>query len=225
LDNEQKQASRILLYERVISTVQEQKSDWFNMMKSSTVFLNWKRKFLCYVFSSLEFFTVKNTLVYRFYTKWIGKIFHDEYTMANVSSDEAVLHIGCGSLPSMSILSATHAHAQVIAIDNDLRTVHRAQRFINQQKFDSLITVKYGDGSNYPAETFDVIFIPINITPIDAVFRHLASTAKPSVRIVCRDLGNGVIRMLKSDEFSNIFMIKSIMKHSMNNSLLITKHG
>jgi ubiquinone/menaquinone biosynthesis C-methylase UbiE len=193
-------------------------------MKSSIIFLNLRRKLLCYVFSFLEFFTVKNTLVHRFYTKWIGKIFRDEYTMANVSSDETVLHIGCGSLPTMSILVAKNAHAKVIAIDNDIRMVQRAQRYINQQKLNDFITVTHGDGKSYPAETFDVIFIAINVTSIDAVFQHLASTSKPSVRIVCRDLGNGVIRMLKSDEFSYIFTIRSIMKHSINNSLLITKH-
>lgn len=193
-------------------------------MKSSLIFLNCRRKLLCYVFSFLEFFTVKNTLVYRFYTKWIGNIFSDECAMANVSSNETVLHIGCGSLPTMSILVAKNVHAKVIAIDNNMRTVQRAQRYINQQKLSDLITIKHGDGRSYPSETFDVIFIAINVTSIDAVFRHLASTSKPSVRIVCRDLGNGVIRMLKSDEFSHIFTIRSIMKHSINNSLLIAKH-
>lgn len=162
--------------------------------------------------------------MYRFYTKWIGNIFSDECAMANVSYNETVLHIGCGSLPMMSILVAKNVHAKVIAIDNNMRTVQRAQRYINQQKLSDLITIKHGDGRSYPSETFDVIFIAINVTSIDAVFRHLASTSKPSVRIVCRDLGNGVIRMLKSDEFSHIFTIRSIMKHSINNSLLIAKH-
>ncbi len=194
------------------------------MMKSFLIFLKWQRKLLCYIFSFLEFFTVKNTLVYRFYIRWIGNIFSDEYTMANVSSNETVLHIGCGSLPTMSILVAKNAQAKVIAIDNNLRTVQHAQRYINQQKLSDLITIKHGDGRSYPAEMFDVIFSAINVTSIDAVFRHLASTSKPSVRIICRDLGNGVIRMLKNDEFSHIFTIRSIMKHSINNSLLIVKH-
>lgn len=192
-------------------------------MKPLYIVLNLKRKLLCIFFSCMEIFAVKSTLVHRFYKKWIGQIFCDEYTLANVTSDDTVLHIGCGSLPTMSILAAQNAGAKMVSIDNDLRTVHRAQRYINQQKLSDFITVEYGDGRNYQAEMFDVIFIALNVTPIDAVFRHLATTSKTSVRIVCRDFGNGVFRMLKSDEFSNIFMIKSILKHSMNNSLLIIK--
>jgi 2-polyprenyl-3-methyl-5-hydroxy-6-metoxy-1,4-benzoquinol methylase len=192
-------------------------------MKSLYIVLNLKRKLLCIVFSCLEIFSIKSSFIHRFYTKWIGQIFHDEYTLANVTSDDAVLHIGCGSLPTMSILAAKNAGAKIIAIDNDLQTVHRAQRYVRQQKLSDFITVEYGDGRNYQTGMFDLIFIALNVTPIDAVFCHLATTSKPSVRIVCRDFGNGVFRMLKTDEFSNIFMIKSILKHSMNNSLLIIR--
>jgi precorrin-6B methylase 2 len=189
------------------------------------MFLNWRRKFLCHFFSILELLAVKNKAVYFFYTQWIGDIFQDECTMAQVSPDETVLHIGCGTLPTISILVAKKNHAKIIAIDNNKKTVQRAQRYINQQQLTEYITVKYADGTTYPATQFDVIFIAINVTCIDAVFRHLATHTKPSVRIICRDLGNGVINLLKNEEFKDIYVITSIEKHAKTNSLLITKHA
>lgn len=199
------------------------KNDWSDTMKPLYILLNLKRKLLCIFFSYMEIFAVKSALIYRLYTKWIGRIFCDEYTLANVTSNDRVLHIGCGSLPTMSILAAKNAGAKIIAIDNNLRTVHRAQQYIIKQKLSDLIVVEYGDGRNYNMEMFDVIFIALNVTPVDAIFRHLSIISKPSVRIICRDFGNGVFRMLKTNEFSNIFMMKSILKHSMNKSFLIIR--
>lgn len=177
------------------------------------------------MFVLLEFLAVKNKFFFRFYTQWIGDIFVDEFHMANVTSQDMVLHIGCGSLPTMSIMGAKNAHAKVTAIDNNLHVVKRAQRYVHKQGLSDLITVTHADGKSYPVETFDVIFIAINVLPIDTVFRHLAMNAKPQVRIICRDLGNGVIHVLKSKEFSTIFTIKSMRDHGKTHSLLIIKNG
>jgi precorrin-6B methylase 2 len=193
-------------------------------MNLSAMVLNWRRKFLCHVFGILELIALHSTVVYFFYMKWIGDIFSDECTMAHVSSNETVLHIGCGTLPTISLLIAKNTHAHIIAIDNNKKTVQRAQRYINQQHLADFITVNYADGTRYPAESFDVIFIAINVTPIETLFQYLATTTKPSVRIICRDLGNGVINLLKNNEFADIYQIQSIQKHAKTHSLLITKH-
>jgi cyclopropane fatty-acyl-phospholipid synthase-like methyltransferase len=89
----------------------------------------------------MEFLAVMNSFMNQFYSWWIEKFFSDEYGMANVSSDETVLHIGCGVLPTMSILVAKNAHAKVIAIDNDATAVQYARRYINQQRLNESITV------------------------------------------------------------------------------------
>jgi ubiquinone/menaquinone biosynthesis C-methylase UbiE len=193
--------------------------------KFSIMFLNLRRKLLCYTFDSLEFLAAKNNIMYRFHRKWIGTISTSEFSMAHVTSHETVLHIGCGALPTMSILAAKKASAKVIAIDNNPRSVLRAQRYIGQHTLTDLITVSLGDGVSYPVEPFDVIFIAINVTPIEDVFRHLDSCTKPTVRIICRDMGDGILHLLQSEEFSRLFTINAQEKHLLAHSLLITKNA
>lgn len=191
--------------------------------RHSTQIQNWMRKLLCLSFYFIEFFALKSQLVHRFYNIWIGDIFVDEYHMADVTIHDYVLHIGCGCLPTMSVLAAQEAQAKVVAIDNNEKTAQRAQHFICEQHLSNIITVEVGDGRTYSAAPFDVIFIAINVVPIDVVFRHLASWVKPQVRIICRDLGIGVIHMLQNEEFSSLFTIQNIRKHGKISSLLITK--
>jgi hypothetical protein len=81
----------------------------------------------------------------------------------------------------------------------------------------------YGDGTIYPVETFDVIFIAINVMPIEQVFRHLAKHAKPHTRIICRDLGGGVVHLLGSEEFHPVFHIENIHHHATTTSVFIIK--
>jgi precorrin-6B methylase 2 len=193
-----------------------QKHSWFRM-------LNWKRKLLCFLYYFLEVISVKSRFVHRWYTKWIGDIFVDEFHMAQVTSQDQVLHIGCGSLPTMSILAAKEAQAKVVAIDNDKKALQRAIQYIAQQHLSDLITVVYGDGATYPVSSFDIIFIATNVTPVDGVFRNLVTSAKPQVRIICRDLGYGVIHLLQNKEFSADFSIQAVQSHQKSSSLLITK--
>jgi ribosomal protein L11 methylase PrmA len=194
------------------------------MQKHSFIqMLNWKRNLLCYLFYFLEVFSIKSRLVHRLYMKWIGDIFVDEFHMAQVTAHDQVLHIGCGSLPTMSILAAKESHAKVVAIDNDRKTILRVKHFITQQHLSNLIRAEYGDGVTYPVNSFDVIFIATNVSPVDDVFRNLASNVKPQARIICRDLGSGVIHMLQNQEFSPYFSIKTVRIHQRTSSLLITK--
>jgi 2-polyprenyl-3-methyl-5-hydroxy-6-metoxy-1,4-benzoquinol methylase len=171
----------------------------------------------------VEFLAIHNGLMYRFYFKWIGDIFLDEFHLAHVSSHETVLHMGCGVLPTMSLLAAEQAHAKVTALDHNLKVVLTAQWYIHKKKVTDCITVIHGEGTTFPVDSYDVIFIALNVTPIDAVFRHLASQTKPTVRIICRDLGNGMSSLLENDEFRNYFVIQSIQRHAKISSVLILR--
>jgi 2-polyprenyl-3-methyl-5-hydroxy-6-metoxy-1,4-benzoquinol methylase len=194
------------------------------MLKHDTVWmLNWKRKLLCFLFYVLELFSVRSHVIHRIYDKWIGDIFVDEFHMAQVTAQDRVIHIGCGSLPTMSILAAKEAKATVVAIDTDEKAVQRAKQYIAKQGFSHYIHVELGDGASYPLGSFDVIFIATNVTPVDAVFCNLASSMKPEVRIICRDLGFGVLHLLGNQEFASFFSIKATQVHQRSSSLLIIK--
>ncbi len=190
---------------------------------SSSRLLNWKRKFLCLLYYILEVFSVKSRWVHRWYMKWLGEIFIEEFRLAKVTEQDRVLHIGCGALPTMSLLAAGEAHAKVVAIDKDLNAMQRAQQYVASQHLSNLIAVEHGEGTTYPVNSFDVIFIATNVTPIEEIFRHLKENAKPEAQIVCRDLGHGVIHLLENKEFSESFSIQRVLSHQKSSSLLIRK--
>lgn len=185
--------------------------------------LNWKRKLLCLFFYILEILSLKNRLAHRIYLKWIGEIFVDEFRMAEITPEDQVLHIGCGCLPTTAVLVAKESHAKVVAIDNNPKAIHGAREFVSQQHLTDYITIDYGDGTTYPLDSFDVIFIAMNVTPVEAVFHHIATNAKSQVRIICRDFGSGVIHLLQNQEFLPIFSIQSVHLYSKTSSLFITK--
>lgn len=187
--------------------------------------MNLKRKLHCYVHSLFENLALKNTFVYHFYMIWIGTILAREFHLADVKSHETVLHIGCGSLPIMATIIAKKADAKVIALDNNAKAVEQAQRYIARHKLTEYITVVSGDGASYPVESFDVIVIAINVTRIEDVLQHLALFGKPNVRIICRDMGDGVLHVLQSDEFARLFLIHARETQFLAHTFLITKNN
>lgn len=58
------------------------------------------------------------------------------------------------------------------------------------------------DGVNYPVYTFDVIYIAINVWPIDGLLLHLAQTMKPTARILCKGSHNDIAVRLKKKRIS-----------------------
>jgi len=187
--------------------------------------LNWKRKMMCVFFYYLEIFSVKSGWVHRLYMRWIGDIFVDEFHMARVTAQDKVLHIGCGPLPTMSVLAAKETQSKIVAIDINRNALQHAKHYIAKQHLSDTINVVYGDGTTYPVNSFDVIFIATNVTPVEGVFRNLTIGAKSQARIVCRDLGHGVTHLLQNQEFSPYFSIKQTQSHQKSSSLLIIKKG
>ncbi|MBE3121984.1 MAG: hypothetical protein IMZ53_00940 [Thermoplasmata archaeon] len=81
----------------------------------------------------------------------------------------------------------------------------------------------HGDGVNYPVHTFDVIYIAINVWPIDSVLLHLAQTMKPTARILCKGSHDDIAALLKKKEFQSLFSINSTSEHPKTRSFLLTK--
>ena len=61
---------------------------------------------------------------------WRKPVFLEEIKIANISSKDKVLHIGCGIFPSETFLIAEKTGAKVVGIDNSKRAVDLARKFI-----------------------------------------------------------------------------------------------
>lgn len=86
--------------------------------------------------------------------------------MANIKSTDKVLHIGCGTIPSESIIIAEQTKATVVGIDNNKNAVKFAKKIVAKKGLSDLIKIEYCEGEEYPIQDFDVIVVAINVWPI-----------------------------------------------------------
>jgi ubiquinone/menaquinone biosynthesis C-methylase UbiE len=192
-------------------------------IKSSGFLTNLRRLFSCYVFTLLELLASQMNLFDSLLTKWRKPVFFREIHMLKITPKEKVLHLGCGALPSATIFIAKEIKTHVIGIDNNSIAVKLAQLYIKKKHLSNLVTIEYGDGENYPVCTFDVIYIAINVWPIDSVLLHLARTMKPTARILCKGSHNDIANLLKKKEFQSLFSVNSTLKYPKTQSFLLTK--
>lgn len=155
--------------------------------------------------------------------KWRKPTYLKEIKMTKVSSKDKVLHIGCGMLPTASVFIAEETNAKVVGIDNNNKTLKFAQQFVNKSGLSDLIKIEYGDGVEYPVQDFDVIFIAINVWPIDTVLKHLLSQIKKDTRIICKGMKNDIIDIIEKEGLSEMFSIISVSENPKSQSFLLTK--
>ncbi len=189
----------------------------------STTFANWRRIISCYEFSLLEFLAVKFNVFYKLLMNWRSSVFQNEINMARITEHDKVLHIGCGTLPSASLLIGENIHAKVVGIDNNRTAVRLASQYIKKRNLTQYIKIEYGDGTTYPLDEFDVIFIAVNVWPIDGVLRHIARHAKPGVRVLCKDVKDDIHPLVENNEFHSLFSIASQLQNPRTQSYLLVK--
>jgi len=163
--------------------------------------MNWRRFLSSLFFTLLEIFAVKMNVFDSLLTKWREPVLSCEIQMLNISPSETVLHLGCGAFPSASIFIAKKMRIHVVGIDNNYIALKLARSYIRKKHLSNVITIDYGDGTNYPIQDFDIIYIAINVWPIDKVLFHLAQTMKPTARILCKGSHQDINVLLKKKEY------------------------
>lgn len=146
-----------------------------------------------------------------------------EIQLLHIVSSEKVLHLGCGAFPSAAIAIATEKKTQVVGIDNNSIVVKLARLCIKKKGLSHLVTIVYGDGVQYQISDFDVIYIAINVWPIDRVLLHLAQTMKPTARILCKGAHQDISALLKQKEFDSLFSIHATLDYPKMQSFLLHK--
>ena len=189
----------------------------------SIIFTNSRRIISCYKFNFLEVLAIKMDLFYNLLMKWRKPVFLKEIKMAKITSQDKVLLIGCGILPSETVLIAQQTKARIIGIDNSIKACNIAQSYVQKKGLSDLIKIEYGDGANYPLIEFDVIFIAINVWPIDLVLKNLLYNAKPNTRIMCKSIKNDILKSIEKREFHNSFSIESQLENPKTQSFLLIK--
>jgi len=193
--------------------------------KKKSSFKNWKRTISCYEFAFLEFLAVNFSLFYRLLMKWRTPVFTNEINSVAITKKDKVLHIGCGILPTASILIAEQKNANVVGIDNNLNAVKFAKRCVEKKNLSNIITIEYGEGVQYPVKDFDVFFIAANVWPLDDIFKHLAINMKSDARILCKCLEKDLSKFLKNNDLDSVFSIEKSIDNPQTYSFVLTKNG
>ena len=145
--------------------------------------------------------------------------------MANVTKNDHALLIGCGFFPSESILIAETTNAKVVSIDNSAKAVKIARKYVKKKGLSNLVKIEYGDGTNYPVNDFDVIFVAINVWPIDSVLKYLSKNLKKNTRVMCKSIKNDIPDVLETPGLTDTFYIKAKLDNPKTQSFLLTKNN
>jgi protein-L-isoaspartate O-methyltransferase len=181
--------------------------------------INAQRILSCYYYNFLELLAVKNNFFQKLLIKGREPVFINEIKMAKVTKNDKVLLIGCGMFPSETITIVKQTGAKVIGIDNSKNITKIANKYITKIGLSNLIKIEYGEGSEYPVKDFDVIFIAINVWPIDSILNHLEKNMKSDAKIMCKSSRNDIIKIIDNERFT----ILSKLKNPQTQSFLLMK--
>ena len=189
----------------------------------SNFITNSRRILSCYQFNFLELLAVKTKFFNKMLLSWRRPVFLNEIKMANVKSSDKVLLIGSGIFPSEAIIIAQETGAKVIGIDNSPVAVKHAKRYVNKNKLNDVVEIKLVDGSDIKVKNFNVIFIAINVFPIDGVLLNISKDLKTGSRVLCKSMKNDIPDTLNRTGLSEFFEIKEQIKNPQTQSFLLVK--
>lgn len=190
----------------------------FNRFK----FQDCKRFISCYKYSFLELLAVKIKFFENLLMKWRTPVFLKEINMTNITSKDRVLHIGCGLFPTSPIIITEETKAKVVSIDNNKIAIKFAKKIIEKKGLSKSIKIEFGDGKNYDVKDFDVIFIAINVWPIESVLKYLSSNIKNDAQIVCRCMKKDLEKIFEKKSLLNLYSIKEKSVNPTTHSLLLS---
>jgi SAM-dependent methyltransferase len=185
----------------------------------SKFLINCRRIISCYYYNFLELLAVKTKFFQKLLMSWRKPVFLNEIKMANITKKDKVLLIGCGIFPSETMLIAEQTGAYVIGIDNSLQAVKIARKYIKKKGLSKNVQIEYGDGKDYPISDFNVIFIAINVWPIDSVLKHILKNMKTDGRVMCKSIKNDIISVIEREKFD----IVSKLENPQTQSFLLKK--
>lgn len=114
------------------------------------------------------------------------EIVEKEVKLANILSNNSVLVIGCGSLPSTTVLISELTNAKIVSIDIDKKAVKSAKKIINKHGLSKKIKIELVDDLNYSVKDFDIIFILYGVRFLEEIFRYLSDKIKSDAKIIVR---------------------------------------
>jgi 2-polyprenyl-3-methyl-5-hydroxy-6-metoxy-1,4-benzoquinol methylase len=181
-----------------------------------------KNNFMIYLLKKqISFFWIfidntayKFEIIAKLYNKLVSKVYKNEYQELKISSDEKVLHIGCGAYPLTEITLARSTDAKIVGIDRNKRAIKLANDIINKKDLQKKIKIEHGNGMTYSVKEFNLIIVSSCTIPILNVVDYIFKNANNDCKIIVRELDAAVKPLINLiDLQDNIKLIKKIETH------------
>ena len=194
------------------------------MKHTFKLFLTNSRRILsCYQFNVLELGAVHFSFFRKLLLKWRKPVFLNEIKLASVQMSYTVLLIVCGIFPSETIIIAETTGASVVGIDNSIHAVKIAKKYVKKKGLETKVKIEYGDGTDYELPAFDIIFVAINVFPIDTVLKHLSTTMRKDAKVMCKSIEYDIPQTIEQLGLSGMFSIISMIDNPKTQSYLLKK--
>jgi len=180
------------------------------------------KKFNDLGFIITEKILIKLQKLSHLYFHFYEEMTQNEISLANISKDDVILHIGSGPIPTTSILLAKKVGAQVTSIDNNLHSVKQAIYCVKEAGVADKVQIKYADANSFPADKFDVIIISHGTRAYKELLQHISQSMKDDARVIFRTSSSPTGEIAKEDLFiKDMFKMDKIVKQK-KNALLIS---
>jgi D-arabinose 1-dehydrogenase-like Zn-dependent alcohol dehydrogenase len=174
-----------------------------------------------YLFIIVEKIVVKLPSLLLLYITYYEDIVDKEINIAKITKQDNVLHIGCGSLPSTSLLIAQKTRAPTIGIDKNIPSVQDAQNCIHALHLENQIQILHANALTYTMQSSDVIIVSQGIEPRYQVLEHIANTMRPNTRVIFRTFSSKNDNLTNEDAvLSTLFFIQGIVTHPQHGILI-----
>jgi D-arabinose 1-dehydrogenase-like Zn-dependent alcohol dehydrogenase len=180
-----------------------------------------------YLFIIVEKIIVKLPSLLLPYITYYEDIVDNEINLAKITKQDIVLHIGCGPIPSTSLLVTQKTGVHTIGIDKNILSVQDAQHCVHAVHQENKIQIHHGNALTYVMQSFHVIIISQGIEPRYEILTHIANTMGSDTRVIFRTFSSKTGGITAQDAvLSTLFTIGNIVshpKHGILISILLSK--
>lgn len=179
------------------------------------------KKFIDLGFIIVEKILIKFQKLHPLYFDFYDEMTKNEINLANISINDKVLHIGCGPIPSSSILLAKKSGAQVTSIEKNLYSVKQASSLVFEFGISDRVQIKHADAIHFPVDKFDVIVISQGIRPYKELLEYISQSMNDDARVIFRTSSSHNGEINQSDLFiRELFKVSKIVTQEKNGLLI-----
>ena len=128
----------------------------------------------------------KIPFLFKLYSWPYKGILEKEIELANISSEDKVLNIGCGAMPFTAVYLAQLTGAEVWAVDRDQEVIERAKSCVRSLGLEDQIKVVEGDGADFTPGFFTAALVALQAEPKTEILENLLDHSKDGARFVFR---------------------------------------